>query len=169
MLFRLLVLTMAAMAGLTLSEVVFEELDREYLVSKACAAGELQELFGLLRCSHYKTRPSDLRCFVDTPNIRWFVLRSDSNFVGLGIAGIEDKIPDDIAEAIYLRQQKVPPQLVAQTLSSEAGFREATNFRFARVMRLCVHPAAQRRGFGQKLLDEMLHCLRQDVDETPGK
>ena len=26
--------------------------------------------------------------------------------------------------------------------------------------------AAQRRGFGQKLLDEMLHCLRQDFSAS---
>eukprot|EP00913_Durusdinium_trenchii_P028192 g26430.t1 len=30
---------------------------------------------------------------------------------------------------------------MAQTLSSEAGFKDASRFRYARVLRLCVHPA----------------------------
>ncbi|CAE7788678.1 tmcA [Symbiodinium sp. CCMP2592] len=127
---------------------------------------QLGQVFGLLRCSHYKTKPSDLRCFLETPNVRWYVLRHNSHVVGLGIVGIEEPILDArTAKAVYLRQMKVPPQLMAQTIASEAGFSEAGGYRFARVMRLCVHPAAQRRGLGSHLLRQMMQELREeDVD-----
>ncbi|CAE7484881.1 tmcA [Symbiodinium natans] len=60
---------------------------------------------------------------------------------------------------------KMPPQLMAQTLTSEAGFHEAAGYRFARVMRLCVHPAVQRRGLGSHLLHHMMQDLcDEDVD-----
>ena len=64
-----------------------------------------------------------------------------------------------VAQAVYLRQRKVSPQLVAQMLSHEAGFPEATLLRNARVMRLCVHPAVQKRGLGSRLLAETLREL----------
>lgn len=68
-----------------------------------------------------RTRPSDLRCFLDTPQLRWFVLRKGGHCVGLGICGMEEPIAEECSEAVYLRQLRVPAQLMAQSLSSEAG------------------------------------------------
>ncbi|CAK9097314.1 unnamed protein product [Durusdinium trenchii] len=145
----------------------FEELNRKDLSSQAHES-DLQELFGLLRCSHYKTKPSDLRCFLDTPQLRWFALRSSTCFLGLGIAAVEEPLSEELAEAVYLRQLKVPPQLMAQTLSSEAGFKDASRFRYARVLRLCVHPALQRRGLGSDLLKRILEKLRKERVDAVG-
>ncbi|OLP79561.1 tRNA(Met) cytidine acetyltransferase TmcA [Symbiodinium microadriaticum] len=154
----------AEVAGASSETVSFEHLQED--LSAEVNDRQLEQLFGLLRCSHYKTKPSDLRCFLETPNVRWYVLRHNSHVVGLGIVGIEEPILDArTAEAVYLRQMKVPPQLMAQTIASEAGFSEGVSYRFARVMRLCVHPAVQRRGLGSHLLRQMMQELREeDVD-----
>ncbi|CAE8635681.1 unnamed protein product [Polarella glacialis] len=151
-----------AVEGVRPESVSFEQLDAVHLVSRQGASLELERIFGLLRCSHYKTKPSDLQCFLECPGVRWYVLRYNGEVVGVTIVGIEDAISESkVAEAVYLRQRRAPGQLIAQILSTEAGFLEATSYRFVRVLRLCIHPAAQRRGLGALLLQETLRDLRE--------
>lgn len=106
-------------------------------------------------------RPSDSEIFLDSPGMRWVTLRYGAHAVGLTVSAMEEPMRDTaVAEALWLRRRKVAGHLTVQTLAREAGFWEASTLRYARMMRLCVHPAAQKRGFGRLLLEESLRVLR---------
>ncbi|CAK0794747.1 unnamed protein product, partial [Prorocentrum cordatum] len=144
-----------AVADTVPENVVFEELDRGQLCQPDGL--ELNSVFGLLRDGHYKTRPSDVSFFLDSPDITMFVLRRSGHIVGLTVVSVEEPVDDpQAAEELFLRQRKMAQNLLAQTLSAEAGLRRAAGLRYARVLRLCVHAALQRRGLGARLLQETL-------------
>jgi tRNA(Met) cytidine acetyltransferase len=67
----------------------------------------------------------------------------------------EAPIEDELAEKIFDGQRRLKGQLLPQSLLSHAGLAQAGQYRYQRVIRIAVHPALQRQGLGQLLLDNL--------------
>ncbi|CAE8734859.1 unnamed protein product, partial [Polarella glacialis] len=144
-----------------------ERMDRNSLVGGD--ERPLRELYGLLRHGHlsapigghYKTKPSDLETFLDAKGVIWLAMRHEGQNLGLTIAGLEEPIEEpSTARELWLRQRQVPQKLTAQTLAREAGFLEAAELRYVRMMRWCLHPQLKGLGLGKRLLVESLAQLK---------
>ncbi|EXJ13397.1 tRNA(Met) cytidine acetyltransferase TmcA [Imhoffiella purpurea] len=132
----------------------FERLDRDTLASDEATLGEL---FGLLVLAHYQTRPMDLRMLLDGPNVRVLVLRHHGRIAATLLAAEEGGFEDPaLREDVFMGRRRPRGHLLPQTLSAHAGLMEAPRYRYLRVIRIAVHPAATRRGLGRMLL-RMLH------------
>ena len=136
---------------------VLEAIDRGAIVKDD---DRLREIYGLLRVGHYKTKPSDLETFLDATGVIWLALRYKNNYYGITISGIEEPVPEEKAQQLWLARCQVAANLTAQTLTRDAGMLEASTLRFVRVMRWCLHPNLRGYGLGERLLVESLNRLK---------
>lgn len=142
-------------------EFKYEQLDTERLAMPE-NEGELRQIFGLLRQGHYKTRPSDLETFLGMPGMMWLLLRCESLPVGLTTSSIEEPLDDPkAAQELWMKHRKVRGYLTIQTLSREAGFPEASRMKFARMMRIVLHPGVHHKGLGRALLERNVQALKE--------
>ena len=123
--------------------------DRDALVRDEAT---LSQLFGLLVLAHYQTRPLDLRHLLDGPNLQVHALRQGGHIVATALVASEGGLDQDLAEEIYQGRRRPQGHLLPQTLSAHAGLAVAPTLRWARIVRLAVHPAVQGRGLGRRLL-----------------
>ena len=131
----------------------FERLDRDALADDETT---LSQLFGLLVLAHYQTRPMDLRHLLDGPNVRVYALFHQGKVVATALVAIEGGFEPDLSRDIFEGRRRPRGHLLPQTLCAHAGIQEATALRFARVIRIAVHPAAQGRGLGRHLLERVV-------------
>jgi len=143
----------------------FEVIDRDALIQSPAT---LKPLFGLLVLAHYRTRPDDLYRLLDAPDIRLYALYYQEQPVAVGVVSFEGGFDPDIAEAIYLGRRRPQGHLLAQTLAFHAGVPDAARHRYARIMRLGVHPLLQRRGLGSRLLKQILEQLDNEAIDAVG-
>lgn len=138
-----------AVAGATPASCRFGALDRD-----ALAADEplLRELFGLLVLAHYQTRPSDLQRLLDDPAVTVWAARHASHLVAAAVVVQEGGLTPVLAQEVAAGRRRPAGHLLPQALALHEGCTAALPLRYARVMRIAVHPAAQRRGLGQTLL-----------------
>lgn len=135
-------------------------LDRDALLADEPT---LRELFGLLVLAHYQTRPLDLRMLLDGPEMRVLVMRCAGRVVATLLVATEGDMHDPALRAAIFRGERRPRgHLLPQTLSAHAGLRDAPSLRYARVVRLVVHPALTRRGLARRLLVELERTARAD-------
>jgi tRNA(Met) cytidine acetyltransferase len=153
--FRALMLNAEAAADALLEPAAdcrFESLDRDRLADSDVT---LAELFGLLVQAHYRTSPNDLRHLLDGPDVRLYVLRSNGHIAATAVVAEEGGLEAGLAQAIYRGERRAHGHLMAQSLAVHAGFAEAPTLRGWRVVRIAVHPALRRRGFGAALLRQL--------------
>jgi tRNA(Met) cytidine acetyltransferase len=131
-------------------DCAFARLDRQALGKDDAT---LSQVFGLLLLAHYQTRPLDLRHLLDGPNMRVYVLRHHQSILATALVAIEGDLARGLARAIFDGQRRPRGHLLPQTLCAHAGLADAPGLRYARIVRIAVHPAAQRRGLGRRLLD----------------
>jgi tRNA(Met) cytidine acetyltransferase len=113
----------------------------------------LEAVFGLLVTAHYQTRPSDLRRLLDDPQLElWLAYRGELP-VAVLLGGVEGGFDDAMSEAILLGRRRPHGHLLAQSLAVHAGLDDALARRVLRVMRVAVHPQAQRQGIGSRLVN----------------
>jgi len=143
----------------------FEVVDRDALIRSPAT---LKQLFGLLVLAHYRTRPDDLYRLLDSPDMRLYALYYQERLVAVGVVSFEGGFDPDIAEAIYLGRRRPQGHLLAQTLAFHAGVPDAARYRYARIMRLGVHPLVQRRGLGSHLLKQILKQLDNEAIDAVG-
>jgi len=142
------------------SNCAFVELDREALIR---SPARLRQLFGLLVLAHYRTRPADLQRLLDAPGLRLFALDYDGQPVAVAVLSQEGGFDAPTAEAIYRGRRRPPGHLLAQSLAFHAGVPDAARYRYARIMRIGVHPALQRRGLGSSLLQGLITQLEAEA------
>ncbi len=164
--FRALLLNASAVvegqiAEATLEACVIERLDRDCLEA---SEPMLAELFGLLVLAHYRTRPFDLRLLLDGPNVDIYTMRYQGHVVGAALVALEGGFDEATAAAIYENRRRPQGNLIPQTLSAHLGLEQAASLRYARLMRIAIHPALQRRGFGSALLQAIAGQLGSAVD-----
>ena len=164
LIFRALALdaTPASPSCLDLERVSIVRLDRDALAGDEVL---LRQLFGLLVEAHYQTRPADLRNLLDGPTVEVWAARQDGRVLGACLAVREGGLARALARAVWLGRRRVHGHLLPQTLAAHAGFPEAARLRHARIMRVAVHPAARRRGLGDRLVQAVAAAAgREGVD-----
>lgn len=113
---------------------------------------KLHAIYSLLSCAHYQTKPSDLRALLDKPN-QWVIIAEiDTKIVGVLWLQGEGELPASLRDKIWGGYTRLRGHLLPQSLSSHLGFADAIHMRFARVMRIVVHPDLHRHGIGSALL-----------------
>lgn len=130
-----------------------ERLDRDALVADETL---LAELFGLLLQAHYRTRPFDLRQLLDGPNIEIHALFHQEHVIGAALVAIEGGLDAEITAAIAKGARRLRGHLLPQSLAFHSGLADSAALRYARIMRLAIHPAWQRQGLGRQLLRTLL-------------
>lgn len=141
-----------ALSGVTAESVQFALLSRETLVNDE---NELREMFGLMVLAHYRTRPSDLQMLLDHKDVSVAVLRYQGHVIASAWLVDEAPIDEQLAKQIFDGQRRLKGQLLPQSLLSHAGLSTAGRYHYQRVIRIAVHPALQRQGLGQLLLDKI--------------
>lgn len=136
----------------------FEKLDRQALVDDLNC---LSQLFALLVLAHYQTQPADLRYLLDARNLHVYVVRHDDNIIAAALLEEEGGFDAELAAQVYANQRRVRGHLLAQSMATYVGLPQAPLLRYARVMRIAVHPLAQRRGLGGWLLEKIEATLLQ--------
>lgn len=138
-----------AVMDASIDNVVIERLDRDALTHDE---GLLSQLFGLLVVAHYRTSPNDLRNLLDGPGLSVYVMRFEGHVVATALVSAEGGFDAAITEEIFNAVRRPRGHLISQSLVTHMGLKEAASLRCARVMRIAVHPAVQRRGLGRRLL-----------------
>jgi tRNA(Met) cytidine acetyltransferase len=128
----------------------FECLDRDALAQEEPI---LSQVFGLLVLAHYQTRPMDLRHLLDGPNLRVYTLYHGTAVAATALVAAEGGLDAELARAVFEGRRRPRGHLLPQTLSAHAGLEEAPRLRLDRIVRIAVHPAAQGRGLGRRLLN----------------
>jgi tRNA(Met) cytidine acetyltransferase len=113
----------------------------------------LRAVFGLLVSAHYQTRPSDLRRLLDDPQWRLWVAFRDQQLLGVLLAANEGGFDPTLQAEILAGLRRPRGHLLPQSLSVHAGLDTALAKRLLRVVRIAVHPDAQRQGLGTELVD----------------
>lgn len=117
----------------------------------------LGELFGLLVLAHYQTSPLDLRHLLDGPGVSVCILSHRNHVAATALTVDEGGLDASLAHQVYLGRRRLRGHLLPQTLSQHLGMVTAPLLRGRRVMRIAVHPAAQGRGLGSRLLRELVN------------
>ncbi len=131
-----------------------ERLDRD-----ALAEVDLKQLFGLLVLAHYRTRPMDVWQLLDGPNLELYVMRYQGQIVATAMLAFEGGFDAALSQAVYEGKRRPRGHLLAQSLATHAGIADAATLSYARIMRIAVHPAVQRRGLGRA----MVHHLHREA------
>ena len=168
--FRMLLLDANAAAddlfrGAKESGFTIERLNRDELLGDERT---LSELFGLLVQAHYRTRPLDLRHLLDGPNLSIYAVRHQQNIAGTALVAEEGGFAEDIARAIWAGERRPHGHLLPETLAVHQGLAEAPLLRCARIMRIAIHPALQRRGLGSRLVRHITEQVRSNGTDYIG-
>lgn len=125
----------------------------------------LRSVFSLLVLAHYRTRPSDLRQLLNDPSQHLGILRDGQQLVGCILLASEGDQSRALAEAMSRGQRRPQGQQGAGVLAAQAGLVAGATLRSLRVVRIVVHPDAQRRGLGRFLLQAAHdHALERKAD-----
>lgn len=144
--------------GACIDNCRFEKLDRDALLEDV---NSLRQLFALLVLAHYQTQPADLRYLLDGRDVHIYVLRRDNHIIAAALLEEEGAFDKGLAEKVYGNQRRVRGHLLAQSLAAYVGLSDAPLLKYARVMRIAVHPLAQRHGLGAWLLKKIESNLIQ--------
>ncbi len=111
----------------------------------------MESLFGLLVQAHYQTSPNDLQQLLNAPNIKILTAstrQGNQNHVVGAVLCIEEG-------KIHSNNSRAHGHLVPQLLTKHYAQTDFLMLSTWRIMRIAVHPAYQRNGIGQHLLQEV--------------
>ena len=138
------------------SECQYVQLSRDELVDNE---SRLSEVFGLLVMAHYRTRPFDLRYLLDAPDVEIHALLYEGHVVAVVMISTEGGFDAETSDAIYAGVRRPRGHLLAQSLASHCGVELAPVYRYARIVRIAVHPDMQGQGLGSRLLEEVTRTM----------
>ncbi|RDH81401.1 MAG: hypothetical protein DIZ80_15045 [endosymbiont of Galathealinum brachiosum] len=124
----------------------------ELLVNK----NKLAEIFSLLVFAHYRTSPSDFQYLLDSEDVRIYSLEFNGETLGIVVVNQEGGFDSALSTAIYRGERRPKGNLLAQTLCYHGGSEQAATLRYARVMRIAIHPQLQQSGLGSYLLTQVI-------------
>jgi len=139
--------------------VSFNSLTPESLIKQT---DKLASLFGLLVNAHYRTTPNDLRNMLDGPNMKIFSLEYQGEIIGAMLLAKEGKLNSELAEQIWQGRRRPKGHLLPQSLIAHSGFKQAGDYRYARVVRIAIHPELQNQGLGSLMLEKAKQVLTKD-------
>jgi tRNA(Met) cytidine acetyltransferase len=150
-----------AVADIDAADCCIEQVERDELMKNEAL---LSQLFGLLVLAHYRTRPNDLRQLLDSPALSLYIMRHNTNVVGVALLLKEGALDTELGNAVYLGRRRLHGHLIPQSLAAHGGLPEATALHYGRIMRIAVHPATQGRGLGIRLVQHILtHTTGVDI------
>lgn len=107
---------------------------------------------GLLSDAHYRTRPSDLRRWLDDPAVVIGLLRGPGRaLVGIVVLLAEPGLEPRLARSVWVGERRPAGHFLPAVLAAHGAFRAAARTAL-RIVRIAVHPRLQRRGIGRRLL-----------------
>ncbi len=121
----------------------------------------LEKLFGLLVQSHYRTSPNDLRQLLDGPGTQLRMIEQAGEPQAVLVTREEGGFEPALADLVARGERRPQGHLLAQSLATHVGSREALTARWRRVVRIATHPERRRQGLGQTLLDEDMAAAKQ--------
>jgi len=111
----------------------------------------LAQVFGLLVLAHYQTKPSDFRQLLDAPQLTVFAALNDNKVVAVALVLQEGQLNERLCQEIAQGKRRLRGHLLPQSLLAQVGLAGAGNKRYARIMRIAVHPQLQQGGIGLAL------------------
>ncbi|PJG57940.1 tRNA(Met) cytidine acetyltransferase TmcA [Aeromonas cavernicola] len=121
----------------------------------------LQQVFGLLVLAHYQTTPSDLRVLLESPDLDIHLLQQGQGLLGVALVVREGPIAEPLAQEIWAGRRRPRGHLLPQSLLAHGGHKCAGARRYARIMRIAIHPECHRQGLGSQLLAQLEGHYRQ--------
>ena len=144
------------------SDCKIELVDREELVQNSDL---LSSIFSLLVFAHYRTSPSDFEYLLDSEKARLYVLTHAEKILGVLLISEEGGFTKELSTEVYRGERRPRGNLLAQTLCFHAGSQNAAQLKYARVMRIAIHPEIQNHGLGSYFLNEVIDIERtRDID-----
>jgi len=131
----------------------------------------LQEVYALLIQAHYQTTPSDLRNMMDQEKLLVFTQRTNKVLTGAALVALEGEIPQRLHANVVDKKRRLADQILPQLLSQCSADSSVLPLRFARIVRIAIHPYLHRRGFGTEFfsqLREQLASITQSVGASFG-
>lgn len=126
----------------------------------------LREAFGLLVVAHYRTEPTDLARLLDAPNLSVHALLVAGHVAAVALVAREGGLSADRRRSLFdggrIHGNMVPDLLCGQLRDPEAA--RPVGYR---VVRIAVHDALRRSGFGSQLLSAVEADLADGADR-PG-
>ncbi|KUJ87132.1 MAG: hypothetical protein XD36_2416 [Halomonas sp. 54_146] len=133
-------------------------IDRAWLAQQDAT---LEKLFGLLVQSHYRTSPNDLRQLLDGPGTQLRMLEQAGEPQAVLVTGEEGGFEPALADLVARGERRPQGHLLAQSLATHAGSREALTARWRRVVRIASHPERRRQGLASVLLHDDMAAAKQ--------
>mgnify|MGYP000315047112 CR=1 FL=1 len=144
-----------------LPDLLATRVDRDALVGDE---DRLASLHGLLAATHYQSTPLDLAHLLDSPALALWSLEHAGHALGAALVAIEPDTEPVLRADVLARRRRLPHRLLPQLLAQSADRPDALGARFARIVRLSVHPGARRRGIASRLVDAVMHDTRDEVE-----
>ncbi len=136
-----------------------ERLDRHALGQNR---NRLDQLFGLLVASHYRTRPSDLRYLLDAPGVSVYGVCCQSAIVGAALVVREGGLAADLARDVIRGRRRPRGHLLPVSIGTHLGIETAPQLTYQRIVRIAVRPELRRQGLGSRLIN----CIAKDAHQT---
>ncbi len=138
-----------ALSSVDVATLKVERISRDRLVEDEALLGQL---FGLLVVAHYRTRPNDLRNLLDGPGLAVYAMLHQGAVLATALVAVEGGFDAPLIEEIAAGRRRPRGHLIPQSLVAHVGLKAAGVLRCARVLRIAVHSALQRRGLGRQML-----------------
>lgn len=122
--------------------------DRDRLVEDEKLLGQI---FSLLSEAHYRTRPSDLRLWLDAPELALWTLHEGEALSAVAVTIDEGGLPPATVTEVVAGRERVRGHQLAQSLAAHCGLGVALAGRGVRILRLAVRGDRRRRGLGDTL------------------
>lgn len=139
----------------------FEEVSQPTLIQNEEL---LREIYSLLALAHYQTRPSDLTRLLGHPRMQIFRLFWNCRTVGVALTMMEGGLSEELSLKVFTGDRRPEGHALPEILASQLGQPQAATLRYARIMRIVIHPHLQRRGLGRYLLDNVTRRLSANID-----
>lgn len=121
-----------------------------------------QALYQLLCTAHYRTSPLDLRRMMDAPGQHFIQAVAGQQLAGALWLVDEGGLSPALSRAVWAGIRRPRGNLVAQSLAAHGVDPLAATLKGCRISRIAVHPARQRQGIGQRLVqqarEQNQHC-----------
>jgi len=129
----------------------------------------LRQIFSVLVTAHYQTKPSDVQMLLDNEHVHLVCLMStdegQQRVIAVALLMQEGKynsqgISETELTAVTQAKSRVRNNFIPQSLLTQCGVEHAFDYHYLRVMRIAVHPQAQRQGLGLLFLNDIIRFAK---------
>ena len=135
------------------NELKLTTIDQDELLSNELL---LQEIYGLMKDAHYRTKPSDLRHILDGVNLEIIIAQRNTVVVGLLICVVEGGFDLEKAKRIAHGYSRPRGHLIAETFAAHLGSVRGAQLIGKRIMRIAVKDSCRRQSIATRLVNYML-------------